>query len=192
MRDLLEKHEGWISSKNLPELWRFKISTCKTKSDINFVTDEGIELGSYSQASDHIRENERYGDEEQKRFSIFTDEYSQNNRLMFYNWNEKDTSLPVGWRSRVAEGSTDRQFFLSPSNQQFTQRSAILKHMIERGNYSEMDLDLARQGLGLQGWEQHQALPPGWRFKRRGQFSKGSDTILLIKPDGDIVEGTWD
>ena len=190
MRDLLEKHEGWISSKNLPELWRFKISTCKTKSDINFVTDEGIELGSYSQASDHIRENERYGDEEQKRFSIFTDEYSQNNRLLFYNWNEKDTSLPVGWRSRVAEGSTDRQFFLSPSNQQFTQRSAILKHMIERGNYSEMDLDLARQGLGLQGWEQHHALPQGWRFKRRGQFSKGSDTILLIKPDGDLVEGT--
>ena len=190
MRNLLEKHEGWISSENLPKLWRFKISTCKTKSDVNFVTDEGIELGSYSQAGDHIRDSGRYTEEEQNRFSIFTEEYSQYNRLLLYNWNEKDESLPEGWRSRVAEGSSDRQFFLSPSHQQFTQRSAILKHMVEAGSYSEVDLDLARKGLGLQGWEQHPALPHGWRFKRKGQFTKSSDTLTLIQPHGEIVEGT--
>ena len=190
MRGLLEKHEGWSSSENLPKLWEFKFSTCKTKSDINFVTEEGIELGSYSLASDHIRDSERYTEEEENRFAIFTEEYSQTNRLLLYNWNEKDESLPEGWRSRVAEGNTDRQFFLSPNHQQFTQRSAILKHMVEAGSYSEMHLDLARKGLGLQGWEQHPALPAGWRFKRRGQFSKSSDTLSLIQPDGEIVEGT--
>ena len=190
MRALLEKHEGWSSSENLPKFWEFKISTCKTKSDINFVTDEGLELGSYSQASDHIRDSERYTEEEQTRFATFTEEYSQTSRLLLYNWNEADESLPEGWRSRVAEGSTDRQFFLSPSNQQFTQRSAILRHLVEAGSYSETDLDSARKGLKLQGWEEHPALPRGWRFKRKGQFSKSSDTVSLIQPGGEIVEGT--
>ena len=190
MRGLLEKHEGWKTSENLPKFWEFKITTSKTKCDINFITDDGLELGSASQASDHIRDSGRYTEDERSRFAIFTEEYSHYNRLLTYKWNEEDESLPEGWRSRVAEGSTDRHYFLSPSNQQFTQRSAILRHMVEAGSYSETDLELARKGLELQGWEEHPTLPHGWRFKRKGQFTKSSDSISLIQPGGEIVEGT--
>ena len=188
MQSLLIKHEGWKFHENLPKHWMFKLTICRTKSDISFLTEEGIEFSSYSQASDHIKE--RFTEEEQIKFSRFCEEFSQNNRLSMYKWNEKDTSLPGGWRSRIVEGSSDKQFFLSPTNQQFTQRSAILRHMVEEGSYSREDIDLARQSLALQGWEQHSGLPQAWWYKRKGQGSKHSDIFTFVKPDGSLVEGT--
>ena len=83
-----------------------------------------------------------------------------------YTW-DKDDSIPAGWKSRFWSSKT---YFLSPESEQFQSRVAILTNLSSLG-YPEEDLEKVRSSLSVDGWQENDLLPTGWRFKR-GSGSK--------------------
>jgi len=175
------KEDGWKTSKFLPRNWMYKTD--------NFLTCNGKVVRGFTEAKTVLAAI--YGSDQKyiNNFELFKNLRSGEKRNENYNWNEDDSTIPGGWKSRVVGGGS-RVFFLSPDNQQFGNRLTIVKHMEETGNYSSEEKDKVRMSLELEGWLEDPALPNGWRYKKKGQGGKSTDTIAIVRTSGEVVEGT--
>ena len=155
----------------------------------NFLTCNGQFVRGFLEAK--IALTAIYGSDQKyiNNFDLFKNLRSGEKRNENYQWNEDDPSIPAGWKSRVVEGST-KVFFLSPDNQHFGNRLAMLKHMENSGNYSSEEKDSVRKSLELEGWLEDPALPDGWKYKKKGQGAKSTDTLAIVQTSGEVVEGT--
>ena len=67
-------------------------------------------------------------------FKLFLEIRTANSRSEIYEWNSEDPTILPGWKSR---STNNRNFFISPSGQQFMTRVAILQHIIQEGSGQE-------------------------------------------------------
>eukprot|EP00090_Calanus_glacialis_P032607 TRINITY_DN5402_c0_g1_i1.p1 TRINITY_DN5402_c0_g1~~TRINITY_DN5402_c0_g1_i1.p1 ORF type:complete len:771 (-),score=183.65 TRINITY_DN5402_c0_g1_i1:105-2417(-) len=90
-------------------------------------------------------------------------------------WIENHDSLPAGWRMRTrprpAQEGQLYFIFLSPDNQVFHSRKAVMQHMEKVGGFSQFDFDRVRAGA-----------KPGPRAKR-GRRGRGGPAARLGRID---------
>ena len=157
------KKKGWKMSKLLPKNWRYQKSK-RDSNSMSFLTSTGDVLRGSVQAKAMIEAMGGSNSRESRNFEIFKNIRMGEQRSTAYTWNGNDPTLPKGWKSRVAEGSSTKIFFISPENEQFVNRASILRQISGSGTYDAEDLTLVRKSLELDGWEYHPALPNDWRW----------------------------
>jgi len=137
-------------------------------------------------------------------------------------WKEGDKSLPDGWKIRSHQWWCQKRNshrihyeFLSPQNEFFKSRKAVVEHMMQNGVYSEEQIETVRQqttiitertakqrkGNGsaagvvkdalpsnpLIGWKAgNSSLPPGWKIKRHEYANQ--TVYFYMSPKGDIIK----
>ena len=92
------------------------------------------------------------------------------------NWKDGN-SVPKGWKIRVANGKTKKEFFLAPDGKQFPCRKAGLQYMIDE-KYPREEIEDMRRMLRFEDWEINKNLPKGWRM--RYSFSSVESTNMSI------------
>ena len=134
-----------------------------------------------------------------------------------------DKSLPDGWKIRSHQWWCQKRNshrihyeFLSPHNEFFKSRKAVVEHMMQNGVYTEEQIETVRQqttiitdrsgkqkkgvtgGVGgvakdvspcnpLIGWKAgNSSLPPGWKIKRHEYANQ--TVYFYMSPKGDIIK----
>ena len=92
-----------------------------------------------------------------------------------------DHTVPSGWRYKGTLASRKRFTLQCPGGNQYRSRSDAFEKMIISGRYSDHDILAMQSSLKYEGWEDTEALPEGWKIKRRFE-SKSS--ILVMEQGG--------
>jgi len=180
MRSMLQ-YEGWEKSEHLPLGWLQKISHDKKHVSVKLLTVEGNMLESYKTAIEYMESLSHYNGKDLLGVQLLMEEKASKRRLVMTDW-EDGGSVPKGWKIRIAEGKTKKEFFLAPDGRQFPCRKAGLQHMINE-KYPAEEIEEMRRMLRLEGWEINKNLPKGWRI--RYSFSKVESTNLsLLSTEG--------
>ena len=117
---LLISSEKWKVSKYLPKDWiyRFKGDDATrdkhpTSTSITYFSREGQVFHSMKSIMDFMKTSMEYDDKDIENCKEFL-----KNEVRFaekkYQWQEGDDSVPAGWKVRVCDGETDREYILSP------------------------------------------------------------------------------
>merc|ERR1719430_952266 len=138
-------------------------------------------------------------------------------------WKEGDKSLPDGWKIRSHQWWCQKRNshrihyeFLSPHNEFFKSRKAVVEHMMQNGVYTEEQIETVRQqttiitdrsgkqkkgvtgGVGgvakdvspcnpLIGWKAgNSTLPSGWKIKRHEYANQ--TVYFYMSPKGEIIK----
>ena len=180
MRTMLQ-YEGWEFSEHLPRGWLQKIGSDRKSVSVKLLTVEGNMLESYKTAIEYMESLSHYTKTDLRGVQLLMEEKASQRRLLMTDWKD-GTSVPTGWKIRVAEGKTNKEFYLAPDGKQFPCRKAGLQHMISE-NYPTRDIEDMRRMLSFEGWEIDKNLPKGWRI--RYSFSSVESTNLsLLSAEG--------
>ena len=79
-------------------------------------------------------------------------------------WKTNDTMYPSGWMFGTGTGTFTS--FQSPEGIFFKSSAKVLRFLIEN-NYPESDIVKMRKVMHREGWEEKEALPAGWLFRKR-------------------------
>jgi len=133
-------------------------------------------------------------------------------------WKEGDKSLPEGWKIRSHQWWCQKRNshrihyeFLSPLNEFFKSRKAVVEHMTQSGSYSQHQIEMVkqqttivtdrstkkrpaaptRQDLSpcnpLIGWKAgNSSLPAGWKIKRHEYANQ--TVYFYMSPKGEIIK----
>lgn len=134
-------------------------------------------------------------------------------------WLTGDDTLPPGWKIRSHRWWCQKRNsyrihyeFLSPQNEFFKSRKAVVEHMVQSGNYNQDEIEkvkaqnapsqpdknskkkpsaISRQDLSpcnpLIGWKTgNTTLPPGWKIKRHEYANQ--TVYFYMSPKGDIIK----
>ena len=94
-------------------------------------------------------------------------------------WIPGDPTLPTGWKIKKykSKAETNRVHceYLSPQNQVFRSRKAVVEHMKKVGSYTEEDFRTVeagnvkiRPGKPEEGWREDESIGAGWQVKEEG------------------------
>ena len=177
-------YEDWESHKLLPtENWRLrKQKKEEHRTKINLMSDKGEFFMSYKDASRYVETN--YDSDTLKRMNSLMDILGVEMRMEGYDWSESD-SVPQGWKVRIAEGKTGKEFFLSPDGKMFPSRIVAVQHMI-REQFNQDDIDLMKLKLiEHEDWFHHGKLPSDWLIKENRQ---NKYHVNFLTRQGDVIE----
>lgn len=88
-----------------------------------------------------------------------------------------DHTVPPGWRFKGTLASRKRFTLQCPNGNQYRSRSDAFEKMIISRRYSDNDISAMESCLKYEGWEDTEALPEGWKLKRR--FESKSSTLVM-------------
>ena len=74
-------------------------------------------------------ENDVYTEKDFEGIQIFADEKLVERRIKTDDLANNE-SVPSGWKTKISDGKSGKQIFVSPDGQQFANRRAGLQHMI--------------------------------------------------------------
>ena len=171
--------ENWLDSPLLPEGWKVRSQEEKIGSK-EFLSKEVTVFKSYRKALEYIKSY--MSESDVQRFDMFAAAESKVTRTSNYEWFE-DPSLPKGWRMRTSE---HKQFFIAPTNEQFTVRRQALKFMIDQ-RHPEEDIEFMRKHLSADNWEDSPLLPQHWKVRHKEHKSGSKD---FLTKSGEILRST--
>ena len=165
MKKYMVSHEGWEISPKLPRGWLFKKHFEGKKGvNVHYLSREGMVFESMKTLVDFLKNSKNYSSLDVKKAKEFLLELGQKASENRYDWIEGDDTLPRGWKFRMAEGDSEKEWILSPENVQYKTRFSAILDMVKR-QYKQSEIDDMRLKLKHEGWEKHPCLPHGWRIK---------------------------
>ena len=170
--------EDWSRHKNLPnEKWLF----ARRGINVFFLSDCGKYFKSFKKAHEFIKKH--FTEAEVNKLNALLEMDSIRKRTVRYTWNQ-DSTVPDGWLTREVKGKVRKLFLLSPDGEQFCNRRSALQFMIRSSNYSEEDLQIMRDSMREEDWEEHSDLPKGWLVR----ITRRNVKEVLFTREGDILE----
>ena len=81
-----------------------------------------------------------------------------------------DHTVPLGWSYNGVLAA--RQFFRlkCPLGNIYRSRADALGKMYSSGKYSKEEIEMIKDSLKYEGWEENETIPKGWRIKRAIYF----------------------
>ena len=168
---LLVSSEKWKVNKYLPKDWIFKFKgedaskdKNPTSTSITYLSREGHIFHSMKSIMDFMKTSMGYDEKDIENCKEFL-----KNVVRFaetkYQWQEGDDSVPPGWKVRVCDGETDREYILSPEGLPYRTRFVAIQDMFKR-NFSRSDIEIMKiKMIQYEKWEKSELLPNGWMFK---------------------------
>ena len=196
MKRLMMKHEGWNKSNLLPTGWMFKVKSegmgpgNKWYSTIHYLSREGTTFESMKSVLDFIQASEEYSEQDIENGKAFLAEQKAPEKK--YEWNDGGDYLPAGWKSRVSEGESKMEWFLSPEGRMYRTRYMAIQDMLKKGYPEESLLEMKMSMIRHEGWSASQLLPADWLFKviweGFTEDQKWNQTIRFLSKEGVVLE----
>ena len=162
--------DGWMGSSLLPPGWMYR--KCKSgRNEHSFLSPSGLVFPSRRLLVAHLKDQPGFAEQDVTNLDLLRKDIRARWISSSHGWLEGDPSVPQGWRIRFfdLEGrrfGKPRHYILSPEGALFQTRRAAFKAIVERGASKE-ELGTMLSLLHHEGWEEHPALPAGWRFRQR-------------------------
>ena len=169
-------HEGYERSPLLPENWFYRDVS---DTVYHIFTDTGDLYDSFFSVKEFMSNNDFPGDQI-SNMDKFEKAKLKSRQINCSKW-EKNPYLPSGFMSRPRGHDLA---ILSPEGEQFSNRRTALQFMIKSGGYQEEEIQIMRDYMIEENWEEHSDLPRGWLIRN----IKGSSTGLLFTREGDVLE----
>ena len=190
------KHEKWEISSYLPPGWIFKViwegwsKDKKFQQSIHYLSSEGLPFESMKSAMEYMSSSNRYNEQNISKCKEFLK--SRSNSDKSYDWSDGDHTILPGWKMRVCETESQRQYFLSSEGIQYRSRYVAYQDMFKR-NYKRKDIeDMKKLLIEYDSWEISDFLPRGWLFKviceGYTKDNKWYSNIHYISDDGKTFE----
>ena len=196
MKVLMMKHEGWNKSRLLPSGWLFKVKSegmgpnNKWYSTIHYLSREGDTFESMKSALDFIQNSEDYTEQDVENGKAFLAEQKAPEKK--YEWKDGGDYLPAGWKSRISEGESKMEWFLSPEGRMYRTRYIALVDMVKKGYPDETLMEMKESMILHEGWSATELLPSGWLFKvvweGFNEDGKWNQTIRFLSKEGLVLE----
>ena len=196
MKVLMMKHEGWNKSRLLPTGWLFKVKSegmgpnNKWYSTIHYLSREGDTFESMKSALDFIQNSEDYTEQDVENGKAFLAEQKAPEKK--YEWKDGGDYLPAGWKSRISEGESKMEWFLSPEGRMYRTRYIALVDMVKKGYPDETLMEMKESMILHEGWSATELLPSGWLFKvvweGFTEDGKWNQTIRFLSKEGCVLE----
>ena len=196
MKGLMMKHEGWNRSDLLPAGWMYKVKSegmgpgNKWYSTIHYLSREGTTLESMKSVLDFIQASDEYSEQDIENGKAFLAEQKAPEKK--YEWNDGGDYLPVGWKSRVSEGESKMEWFLSPEGRMYRTRYMAIQDMLKKGYPEDRLLEMKMSMIRHEGWSASELLPADWLFKviweGFTEDQKWNQTIRFLSKEGLVLE----
>ena len=195
MREKLVEHEGWKRSSLLPSNWIFKVklkaSDTEEKQLLQLSSRYKLLRGKKSVLM-HMEASGKYTKEHIDSYHKFWQQFGAESLETKYTWKTSST-LPEGWRLRK---TGDREFLLSPRDEQFRTRFVALKSLLKMEPKPGKEAEEMREKMmEHEGWKQEGHLPKGWlakefpTFIKKGRKKKVYQRVLYLSSDGECFQG---
>ena len=181
MKSCVKRFEGYEENQFLPEGW----FVMQNKSKHRYVSSEGLTFPSFASATEFMRLNEKYTDDDIFWMEKVMEEIGKKRNENKFSWIE-DKSLPAGWKVRIADGKVGKQFYLSPDGVQFPCKRGSLQHMIKE-KYEYQEIKEMRSSLLLDGWQFNSKLPQNWMYRDSG-LNKSQLQCQILSECGQLFE----
>ena len=194
MREMLV-HEGWERADFLPTDWMIRKSEGTTNGiydvDYWYLSVEGILFRSTKSVVDFMSESSSYTTQDIDLITGKLDQERKAVRQQKYDWQDGDPTVPPGFKVRVIEGKTKKQFFLSEDGNQFACRRSAYQHMIKE-EYPDDQILAMRECLVHEGWSDDPMLPSGWKVRKTEGSTNGQFDVnyYYIAVDGTMFHST--
>merc|ERR1719410_1584505 len=209
------KREWKDDPKTVPDGWKVAwTTTSDNRSKIAFMSPDKKIFHSRKAALQHMMQAGTYSSEDilkmTKGLNVLLNVGDE--------WKEGDKSLPEGWKIRSHQWWCQKRNshrihyeFLSPLNEFFKSRKAVVEHMTQSGTYSQHQIEMVkqqttivtdrsnkkkvaaptRQDLSpcnpLIGWKAgNSSLPAGWKIKRHEYANQ--TVYFYMSPKGEIIK----
>ena len=86
-----------------------------------------------------------------------------------------DHTVPLGWSYKGVLASGKHFQLKCPLGNIYRSRADAFAKMYSSGKYSTKEIELIKDSLKYEGWEENETIPNGWRIKR----DKNSSIFLL-------------
>ena len=161
------KVEGWESNQHIPGGWICKEKSLRNEQGINTyivsISSPGQLFHSISAVLEHMQSSTDYTHDQIK--AIERHFLKQNSRRKIkHETCSDDTSLPPGWKWKIAEGETNKVFCLSPDGSHFQSRKPSSVNMINNNRNEEAIAEMTKT-LTIENFEKNVNLPAGWLYK---------------------------
>ena len=177
------RSDGYKTLESLPTNWLYK----KIFMRLYFIDPKGngfdskekvIKILQSSPEFDHIKFLNSLN-------SSCTEEMSK--------WVRDDPTVPEGWKTKEFNlGKVKYRKFISPNGLIFRGARNALRYLIQN-SYPESEIMQMRLTLKTEGWEENDALPPGWVFKFYKKTKSGrSGSFAFIDKMGNKFKGMDD
>ena len=183
MKDTLV-YEDWMDSELLPSGWKYKVFKSKSHGrHVKFLTSNCVFLNSSTHSHELMESDSQYDNEDINKLVMFTNIESRlktneanKKRIAGYTWNNNDDTIPKGWKSRT-DGKS--KYLLSPDGIECGNRREAIRHMVS-SQFDEGQIEEMRSFLVLDGWQDNENLPSGWKMKIKHHNN------LVISKEGDL------
>ena len=196
MKRLMMKHEGWNKSNLLPTGWMYKVKSegmapgNKWYSTIHYLSREGTTFESMKSLLDFIQTSEEYSEKDIENGKAFLAEQKAPEKK--YEWNDGGDYLPAGWKSRVSEGESKMEWFLSPEGRMYRTRYMAIQDMLKKGYPEDRLLEMKMSMIRHEDWSASELLPADWLFKviweGFTEDQKWNQTIRFLSKEGLVLE----
>ena len=190
--------EGWEVENMLPAGWLIKPDRHKEEeATFNYLTPDFQFLRSTRSAQAYIQTSEQYSqddvtrlltmvaDERKKirldRFGTAVAAAAASSRSISPRVADNSPTLPNGWKMKSVEGGASR--FIAPDKTSFTSRAQALAFMVAN-KHQTTDIEMMRQELKQEGWEESSLLPDGWKLQKL----ECDTDLIFISREGEIFD----
>merc|ERR1719323_1032222 len=159
--------------------------------DYWYLSVEGILFRSTKSVVDFMSESSSYTTQDIDLITGKLDQERKAVRQQKYDWQDGDPTVPPGFKVRVIEGKTKKQFFLSEDGNQFACRRSAYQHMIKE-EYPGDQILAMRECLVHEGWSDDPMLPSGWKVRKTEGSTNGQFDVnyYYIAVDGTMFHST--
>ena len=191
MREKLLEHEGWQTSSLLPAHWIFKVKGIEDKQLLQLTSKYKLLRGMKSVLV-HLETSAKYTKDHIDKYNQFWQQFGAESLDTKYTWSTSPT-LPEGCRLRKAG---DREFILSPREEQFRTRFVALKSLLKMNPIPEKEAAAMKEKMmEHEGWKKDVHLPKGWLCKqfperiKKGRKQKFYQKVFYLTEQGECFHG---
>ena len=179
-----QKYDWMEGNPTVPAGWKVRIVEGKTTKTF-FLSEDGNQFACRRSALQHMIKEEAPSEQVELMRVC----------LIHEGWDD-DKHLPVGWKVRKSEGSTNGQFdvnyyYLSSDGTMFHSTRAVINYMKKRPEeYSEADIQQIKTRLQNEtrknrpqkyDWIEEENLPTGWKYRTIIKGGIRTDFILTAE-----------
>jgi len=181
--------EGWEEDTSLPYGWRLNVDTKQfpdsfaddEELEVLFLTEKG-QILTRSKAVNLITSSDEFNDDQVSDFLGLVDNLDNG----FERGWKDDPALPVGWKIKHMDLSFKKEFHIMTSDQEIFDSicSAYIFMMNNKALFKEEDLFKMKAKLSVEGFEENERLPAGWRIIR----NRGENLFELLSREGVLYQ----
>ena len=178
------KEDGWSTTEHLPKDWLFRQTKYHDKSTGHMVilSSEGDKMESYLAAIKFMEKSNKYTEQDILRVSNLVKEVGMERRKNTTYGKPVGAKLPEGWKTRPI-GS--KLYFVAPNGEQMANMKQAYQFLLREEVDSEA-VDIMRQAMLAEGWQEREELPKGWLFRQK-RSGTSCDTNLIAS-DGEHLK----